>query len=1312
LAFSSKTHRVAAHGVTDGTKLWALEEGGFKTLATLQPPSKEPVHALEFSPNGGELLIARTTSIHLWDVGTKQPLKTIVTGHKVAAIESVSFSPDGKRVVTTAWDTTARVSNLETGKEVCKFEGHGAMITGATFLPDGMQVVSAGVDGTLRVWDADNAKELGKLDGKPKVPMRLPVLSADGKRVVAAADDGTVYVWDVAARRESHRFIVKNPLVGRRKLALSPDGTLLAVLSSDWQKAELLLLDLKTGQERGRFVGKEYSTYALSFVDAHTIIGTGADGAIRLWRIEDLDTRPGDTVDSKPPVTEGPKPTDPPRKPLPALLRHHGPKAAVPDDAALAAAEKALKKEHEAEYARKQPEEVRALGEKVLLQGLDPKATLPSRYVALREARDLAASVGDLLVGLRAAEEMENRFNVRLAETKAPVLEKAGAAATSPAVRTSIAFYAASLTDDAVEDNDYATADRLVKIAQANLEKGAVGPVVDAIQARATEVAELRKAYEGVADAIRTVAAKPNDPDANLKLGKFYALQKGDWERGLPHLKRGSDAKLKALAETDWTMGRDTKPMEALADSYAEHGQTETGTAKTNLLLRACYWYGRSQLGRSGEEQNEILRKSHALESTVPLPRPVILCAWYGAFATWANVTDVIRFRMLQSPPQTKEFKIPPQELGGDLSPGDEKTLFVVYRYRGWVHLDTKPLISETPGGKPDKFIFSPVPTSALSDSFRPAPGQELHILHASLIKGGQAQFFGNKAQAQVKGATLKAKAADVGFNAGVRNEHQAYVIVYHDGTRVQLFMAPCSQDINIAAATSDTKPPGTESPIVTDTPRKPLPPLVKHSGPRVAVPDEAAVTAAESKVKKDHEAEYASEKPAEIRALAEKLLQQGLAQPAPAVRYVMLRDARDLAAANGDLPVAMRAADEVANQFRAKVAEVKAVALEKAAKANLAPDAQEALALAALGAADDAEEDDDYATAERLVKIAQNAVAAQGGGPLAQGVEVRAKEVAEVRKAYEKVTDAVRTLATKPKDPDANLAVGRFYALEKGDWDRGWHYLGRGSDAKLKDLVHSELTIKRDYKARLALADRFSAQAEGESGAAKTHLLLRVACWQMIARSAYFEKDIPDWVDKAYKLEQSLPPSRAVILEARYGAGKSWVDVTDTVRQATVKQPKPRSVTLFHPEDFGSDPAPAEEKTLVVLYRYRGSSHLAIKFARPEKPDSETKVFMFNPLWENTYPYLDLNPPSLGQEIIILDGELCGGGQSAYMGHTAQTLVKGAVLKAKAGDLCAMGSPERFKAVVLAYHDGHRVRLSVTLASDPLLIDAQAGKP
>ena len=67
-------------------------------------------------------------------------------------VNSASFSPDGRRVVTGSFDNTARVWDAESGAEIACLNAHTYRVVSASFSPDGRRIVTAaGI--TAWVWD-------------------------------------------------------------------------------------------------------------------------------------------------------------------------------------------------------------------------------------------------------------------------------------------------------------------------------------------------------------------------------------------------------------------------------------------------------------------------------------------------------------------------------------------------------------------------------------------------------------------------------------------------------------------------------------------------------------------------------------------------------------------------------------------------------------------------------------------------------------------------------------------------------------------------------------------------------------------------------------------------------------------------------------------------------------------------------------------------------------------------------------------------------------------------------------------------------
>jgi hypothetical protein len=77
--------------------------------------------------------------------------RQVLAGHE-KSVTSAAFSADGARVVTASADTTARVWDAASGREIARLAGHTSTVWTAAFSADGARVVTASSDNSARIW--------------------------------------------------------------------------------------------------------------------------------------------------------------------------------------------------------------------------------------------------------------------------------------------------------------------------------------------------------------------------------------------------------------------------------------------------------------------------------------------------------------------------------------------------------------------------------------------------------------------------------------------------------------------------------------------------------------------------------------------------------------------------------------------------------------------------------------------------------------------------------------------------------------------------------------------------------------------------------------------------------------------------------------------------------------------------------------------------------------------------------------------------------------------------------------------------------
>lgn len=220
----------------------------------------------------------------LWDAGSGQMLKSFVAHDD--SVKSVGISNDGKHVVTSSdGDGTAILWDAVTGKKLRTFQGKiepddaSNRFSTVGLSPDGRYLVTGAYDSTVTLWNAATGKKLLEYPDHHSQEIDSIAFSRDGKRVVSGSW-ANVNVWETATGKQLHNVA---RFAGFTSVAIHGD-----LLLAGTEENTIQIWDTTSSKLLRTLRGHTEMIWGTALSnDGKFAWTTSGDATTRLWRVSD-----------------------------------------------------------------------------------------------------------------------------------------------------------------------------------------------------------------------------------------------------------------------------------------------------------------------------------------------------------------------------------------------------------------------------------------------------------------------------------------------------------------------------------------------------------------------------------------------------------------------------------------------------------------------------------------------------------------------------------------------------------------------------------------------------------------------------------------------------------------------------------------------------------------------------------------------------------------------------------------------------------------------------------------------------------------
>jgi len=209
VSFSPDGNKVVTNDIGGIIRIWCADSG--KLLRQILPHGREQYIAIfSFFPSiswgakkdvmtldGKKIITTDGDTTYILDAGTGQPIAELIGDNSI-------LSPDGKKLMTACRDGTVRIWDVDSGKEINKFEGHVGFFTVLAFSHDGEKYITSEA-GTIRIRDIHSGEALQTIEVQG-ISLHFRGFLFDGGKIVTNSTDNVIRIWCVDSGKELQKI--------------------------------------------------------------------------------------------------------------------------------------------------------------------------------------------------------------------------------------------------------------------------------------------------------------------------------------------------------------------------------------------------------------------------------------------------------------------------------------------------------------------------------------------------------------------------------------------------------------------------------------------------------------------------------------------------------------------------------------------------------------------------------------------------------------------------------------------------------------------------------------------------------------------------------------------------------------------------------------------------------------------------------------------------------------------------------------------------------------------------------------------------